>query len=187
MKNVGQCFHDTLPLICILMFIFPFLVADVDVLQVDVVTPASIAGTRDENSSPHSRRSSYHGSVSRRPSSSTLCEGRDLTCFEYEGECVFPGSLSSRRCIRKQSIQFYLYSRWNYHSWPSAATVTCLCSRCVTLESLMKEVLRVAVTHLCRPQRDSKRPNRPRVAVRPSRSSTAKVGCWRDLSRFSFY
>ncbi|XP_050723127.1 putative neural-cadherin 2 isoform X2 [Eriocheir sinensis] len=79
-------------------------IADVDVLQVDVVTPANISGARDENGSPHSRRGSFQGAASRRSSrSSTLCEGRDLKCYEYEGECVFPGSISSLNYTKDSS------------------------------------------------------------------------------------
>ncbi|XP_063876229.1 putative neural-cadherin 2 [Scylla paramamosain] len=73
-------------------------IADVDVLQVDVVLPAN---TREEDGSRVSP-SSYGGcnrqdSLSRRASkSSTVLDPNDLKNYEYEGECAFPGSLTTR-------------------------------------------------------------------------------------------
>uniref|UniRef100_A0A0P4W7D6 EGF-like domain-containing protein n=1 Tax=Scylla olivacea TaxID=85551 RepID=A0A0P4W7D6_SCYOL len=78
-------------------------IADVDVLQVDAVTPESAGEELDEDSRrvspPPSRGSSYQGMSSRRTSKggpgSTPPAGDDLRNYAYEGEGSSPGSLSS--------------------------------------------------------------------------------------------
>ncbi|KAK8399372.1 hypothetical protein O3P69_003470 [Scylla paramamosain] len=78
-------------------------IADVDVLQVDALTPESAGEELDEDSRrvspPPSRGSSYQGMSSRRTSKggpgSTPPAGDDLRNYAYEGEGSSPGSLSS--------------------------------------------------------------------------------------------
>ncbi|MPC29128.1 Neural-cadherin [Portunus trituberculatus] len=107
-------------------------IADVDVLQVDVVLPAN---TREEDDSCVSQPSygggSHQGSLSRRTSkTSTVLDASDLKNYEYEGECAFPGSLTTRKCGRQR------------HNSDD-------CWLCVTVNRQKQEVLRVTMTHLC--------------------------------------
>ena len=78
------------------------LATDVDVLQMDVVAPMKIREEEScQASTPHLRGNNQQGSVSRRASrSSTLLDASDLKNYEYESECAFPGSLTSRKSVR---------------------------------------------------------------------------------------
>ena len=83
---------------------FSFFATDVDVLQVDVVLPANSREGDDSFLSPPSYGGgSRQGTLSRRASKgSTVLDASDLKNYEYEGECAFPGSLTTRKCGRQR-------------------------------------------------------------------------------------